>query len=157
MTRGDRRDLAVGFAFISPWVVGFLAFTAIPIALSLYYSLCDYSLLQKPVFTGADNYRSLLAEPIFWHVIRNTLFYAVFALPTGIALALGLAMLLNVKVSGQTVYRTLIFLPSLVPTVAAALLWMWMLNAQNGLLNVLLRKVGVAHPPGWLTDITTRF
>ena len=152
MTRRDRRTVLVGLAFVSPWLVGFVAFTAVPIGLSIYYSVCDYSLLQPPVYVGAANYRGLAADPVFWLAVRNTLGYAAVALPAGLVVALGLAMLLNVKTGGQAVYRTLIFLPSLVPTVAAALLWMWILNAKLGLLNVLLRKVGVADPPGWLTE-----
>jgi multiple sugar transport system permease protein len=138
--------------FLSPWVIGFLVFTLIPISLSLYYSFCNYSVLQKPVFIGLDNYRELMHDPLFWKVNLNTFVYAILALPAGIIVALGLALLLNVPISGQAIYRTLIFLPSLVPAIASAMLWLWIFNSKLGLINFVLRSMGMADPPGWLTD-----
>lgn len=120
--------------------------------LSIYYSFTDYSLLQTPESVGVDNYRQLVNDPIFWKVVWNTAYYAVLALPLGLMLALALALLLNVKIKGQSVYRTLIFLPSLVPAVASAMLWLWLFNSNLGLINFVLRSLGVTHPPGWLTD-----
>ncbi len=154
LTRGERRDLAKGLVFISPWLVGFAAFTALPIGLSIYYSLCDYSLIQRPVVTGIDNYLTLARDSVFWQTIWNTLYYAAVALPCALVLSLGLALLLNVKVPGQAVYRTLVFLPSLVPAVASAMLWLWLLNTRLGLINLALGKLGIGDPPGWLTTTT---
>jgi multiple sugar transport system permease protein len=151
--RSDTRNLWKGLAFVSPWLVGFGLFTLIPIALSFYYSLCEYSLLQKPVFTGASNYQKLMNDPVFWKVLKNTGYYAVLALPLGLLIALSLALLLNARIRGQSVYRTLIFLPSLVPAVAAAMIWLWLFNAKLGLINYALRSIGVHDPPGWLTDV----
>jgi multiple sugar transport system permease protein len=139
-------------AFISPWVIGFIAFTALPIALSLYYSFCDYSLLQSPVFTGIANYQKLLHDPVFWQANFNTCAYALAALPLGLMIALILAILLNVKIRGQSLYRALIFLPSLFPAVASAMLWLWLFNGKLGLVNFVLRKMGVSNTPGWLAD-----
>lgn len=140
--------------FVGPWVVGFLVFTLIPVGLSLYYSFCDYSLLQRepPVFKGLDNYRALAVDPVFWKSLGNTGLYAVMALPLGMIAALGVAMLLNQKISGVSLYRTIVFLPSLVPTVASAMLWLWLFNGKLGLINVALSAIGVPNPPGWLTD-----
>src|SRR4051794_17134503 len=146
------RSLARGLAFLSPWLIGFLAFTAIPVALSLYYSFCDYSLLQPPVFKGLSNYQRLWNDPVFWTALRNTAVYGLLALPLGMLAALGVAMLLNRKVSGVSIYRTIVFLPSLVPAVASAMLWLWLFNAQLGLINTTLRAIGIANPPGWLID-----
>ena len=151
LARSDRHDLLRGLAWVSPWLVGFVAFTALPVGLSLYYGVCDYTLLQRPVYTGADNYRALAHDAVFWQTVGNTLYYAAIALPVGLVLALGLALLLNVKVPGQSVYRTLVFLPSLVPAVASAMLWLWLLNTRLGLVNLALMKLGVTDPPGWLT------
>jgi len=148
----ETRAVLRGLAFLSPWLVGFFVFTLVPIALSLYYSFCDYSLLQPPLYKGLANYNFLIHDPVFWQVMRNTAVYSVLALPLGMLVALGAAMLLNIKIRGQTLYRTLIFLPSLVPTVASAMLWLWLFNAKLGLINVGLRALGVANPPGWLTD-----
>ena len=104
------KNFVKGMAFLSPWLIGFALFTAIPLAMSLYYSFCDFSLLQRPVFTGLSNYRALMHDPVFWKANANTFYYAIFALPIGLALALFFALLLNVKIRGQSIYRTLIFL-----------------------------------------------
>src|SRR5690349_5860918 len=102
MTRGDRYKLAKGLGFLSPWLLGFCLFTALPAGLSLYYSLCDYKLLKSPVFIGPTNYRLLMSDAVFWKSLTNTLYYALLAIPSGIAVALGLALLLNTKIRGRT-------------------------------------------------------
>jgi multiple sugar transport system permease protein len=128
-------------------------FTLLPISLSFYYSFCNYPLIQKPVFVGWDNYRGLMHDPLFWKANLNTFLYAVLALPLGLALALFLAVLLNAKIRGQAIYRTLIFLPSLIPAVASAMLWLWLFNSKLGLVNLLLKSLGIKDPPGWLSDV----
>jgi len=150
MTR-ESKNLCKGLAFLSPWLIGFAAFTLIPVALSLYYSFCNYSLVQSPLFCGWDNYRLLMHDDVFWLVLRNTFIYAAMALPGGLILSLALALLLNRKVRGQSIFRTVVFIPSLVPTIASAALWLWLLNQKLGLVNVMLQAVGI-HGPGWLTD-----
>jgi multiple sugar transport system permease protein len=171
MTAPERRQLGKGLAFLSPWLIGFFVFLLIPVCLSFYFSFCDYSLLQPPAYIGAANYRQLMADPVFWQALRNTLIYAALALPAGLLVALGLALLLNQRIPGQSVYRTVIFLPSLVPTVASAMLWLWLFNTKLGLINTLLDTapaaatlrglnglLGLVHLPriqtpiGWLTD-----
>lgn len=147
----ETRRLLKGLAFTSPWLAGFLIFTLTPILLSLYYSFSDFSILQSPAFIGLDNYRDLANDPVFWKSLRNTGYYALMALPGGLCVSLGLAMLLNVKYPGQAIFRTIIFLPSLVPVVASAMVWLWLYNPQYGLINTLLGKVGITGP-GWLTD-----
>jgi len=151
MHRTETQRLAKGLAFISPWLIGFAAFTFLPIVLSFYYSLCDFSILKPPAYIGAENYTDLLKDPVFWKSLKNTFYYAAMAIPAGLCVSIGLAMLLNVKMPGQAIFRTVIFLPSLVPVVAAAMLWMWLFNARYGLFNVLLAKVGI-EGPGWLSD-----
>ncbi len=140
-----------GLAFLAPWLAGFCIFMLLPIALSLYYSFCDYSLLQPPVWAGLRNYEELFADEVFWRTLRNTGWYAAMALPAGLLVALGLALLLNVPTPGQGIYRTIIFLPSLIPIVASAMLWLWLFNARLGLINAGLGLLGV-NGPGWLTD-----
>src|ERR1019366_2692718 len=147
------RALSRGLAFLSPWLIGFFVFTIVPISLSLYYSFCHYSLLQPPLFKGLDNYRDLAVDPVFWKVLRNTAVYAALALPLGMFAALGIAMLLNSKITGVSIYRPIVFLPSLVPPVASAMLWLWLFNAKLGLINIALRAIGFQNPPGWLTDM----
>jgi multiple sugar transport system permease protein len=149
MTRTDVRNLAKGLAFVSPWLIGFSIFLATPIGLSFYYSLSDYPLARPPMYIGAQNYRWLLHDPLFWRSMRNTAYYAAMALPAGMLVSLGLALLLNAKVWGQGLFRTIIFLPSLIPAVASAMLWLWVFNSKLGLFNHLLGKIGIAGPQ-WL-------
>jgi multiple sugar transport system permease protein len=154
MTRQERQNFFKGMAFLAPWIVGFAVFTAIPIAMSFYYSFCDFSLTvprRSALWIGLDNYRQLLHDSVFWKSLGNTIYYASMALPAGMLVSLGLALLLNAKIRGQTVYRAIIFLPSLVPAVASAMVWMWMYNTQYGLFNYLLGKVGLP-PVGWLGE-----
>jgi len=146
------REALKGYAFISPWLIGFFAFTLLPVVLSFYYSLCSYSLLQPPVFRGLENYRALLDDKIFWLSLRNTLYYAAMALPLGLICALSAALLLNARIRGQAIYRALVFLPSIVPASAAAMLWLWLLNPKLGLINLVLTHMGVENPPGWVND-----
>jgi multiple sugar transport system permease protein len=149
MTRGELRNLAKGLAFISPWLIGFSVFLAVPIGLSFYYSLCDYPLARPPMFIGGQNYHWLLHDPLFWRTLRNTAYYAAMALPGGMLVSLGLALLLNLKVWGQGIFRTIIFLPSLIPAVASAMLWLWIFNSKLGLLNHLLGEIHIDGPQ-WL-------
>src|SRR5262245_19644854 len=116
MTAQDRRQLLRGLTFVSPWLVGFIAFTLLPILLSLYYSFCDFSLLERhpngrlwPVWIGTENYRNLFQDLEFYRTLRNTFEYAIIALPAGLLVSLGLALMLNAPIRGRTIYRTIIF------------------------------------------------
>ncbi len=143
-------NLAAGLLWTAPWWLGFLLLLAGPMALSLYISFCDYPLLQPPVFTGADNYRQLAHDPVFHKTVQNTLVYAAVSIPIGTALAVLLAVLLNQPARGQSFFRACIFVPTVVPLVAAGVVWMWILNPELGLFNNALRTLGVHDPPLWL-------
>lgn len=137
--------------FASPWFIGFSLFLAYPVVASLYYSMCDYSVLRPPVWVGMHNFRNLMKDEVFWISLKNTAIYAGMALPLGMATAIALALLLNTKVRGMTIYRTIFFLPSLVPTIPLAVLWLWVFNGEHGILNEVLRRVGLPAP-NWLSD-----
>jgi multiple sugar transport system permease protein len=151
-----RRNLRNGLLFASPWIVGFLIFTAYPLLASLYYSCCAYSGLCTPHWVGAANYQQMFFEDeLFWRSLRNTAYMVVVALPLGLIAALSLAMLLNQKVRGIAAYRTIYYLPSLVPAVASAILWLWLFNPEIGLINTVLKPMfDIIHipPPAWLGD-----
>ena len=151
MSTKKRAETRTALLFAAPWILGFFIFLLYPLASSLYYSFCDYSVLKDPVWIGGANYQGLFADELFWTTLGNTLFYAAIALPLGMVVDLGLAMLLNTKVRGQTVYRTIFFLPSLVPMVSLAVLWLWMFNTEPGLISQTLRRTGLPVP-NWLTD-----
>ena len=155
MTRGERQSLRTGLLFALPWFIGLSVFTLYPVGASLFYSFCDYSVLQSPIWTGSENYQRMLHDVVFWKSLRNTAFYAALSLPLGMLTSLALALLLNTGVRGMSAFRTIFYLPSIVPVVAGAMLWLWIFNGQYGLLNWALspvcRLVGVA-PPAWLAD-----
>jgi multiple sugar transport system permease protein len=140
------RQLLKGLAWTAPWWLGFVLLLAGPMGLSLYLSFCDYPLLQPPVYVGAENYRGLLSDPVFHKVLLNTLWFAALSIPLSTALGIGLAVLLNQPVRGQSWFRACIFLPTVVPLVAAGAVWMWMLNPEYGLINSSLRAAGLAGP-----------
>lgn len=137
---------------ISPWLVGFLVLTVYPFCASLYWSFCRYDLLSEPRWVGLRNYRRLVAE--FWEggeVARaagNTAYYAAGSVALSVMLGIGLAVMLSWPVRGRAAYRTLCFLPAVVPTVAAAVLWIWLLDPQKGLVNSLLKAVDLPAQ-GW--------
>jgi multiple sugar transport system permease protein len=151
MTRGERRNLWIGLAFISPWIVGFLAFTVYPVAASVYYSFCDYDVLTKPIWVGTLNYRDMLTDRVFWQSLGNTFYFAAFALPLGLIISLLAAVLLNQSVRGRPVFRAIFFLPSLIPVVAASMVWLWILNGSFGLLNQALEWLHIRGPQ-WVAD-----
>jgi multiple sugar transport system permease protein len=155
VTRSERKRLRSGIGFTSLWIVGLAAFTAYPVVASLYYSFCDYSILKSPVWCGLENYHQLVRDDLFWKSLRNTLFYAGLSVPLGTVVALGLAVLLNCEVRGRSIYRLLFFMPSIVPAVASAMLWLWIFNGEyglmNGFLNPILAPFGL-HAPTWLAD-----
>ena len=151
-TRGERRNLAIGLAFISPWLIGFVCFYLYPAIASLYYSFTDFRILQEPSFIGLENYSRMLSDPIFWKSLANTLYLTVFGVPLAIITALGIALLLNTKsIRGIGVFRTIFYLPVVVPSVAAAILWIWLLNPQYGLVNEFLARFGIDGPK-WFYD-----
>ncbi len=161
MSPKDRRDFGTGLLFISPWIVGFLGLCVYPVFSSLYYSMCDYSVLSPAVFTGAENYRELFTDAIFWKALYNTAFFAAFSIPLGLLVSLTLAILLNFDIPARGIFRTIFFLPSLVPMVCLAVLWQWMLNGELGLINNTIKPLlsgwnGIfgthLYPPDWLQD-----
>lgn len=142
--------------FIAPWLVGFCGLIVYPFAASFYWSLCHYDLLSPPRYIGGDNYRRLAEELLngerFGQALWNTAYYAAVSVPLSIALGIGLAVMLSWKVHGQRIYRTLFFLPSVVPVVATSILWMWLLDPQDGFVNYLLSWLGLPQP-GWFNSV----
>ena len=151
--RSSWRRLRLGLLFISPWLIGFLAFTLYPIVASLYYSFTQYDILTPPRFVGLRNYTQLLHDPDFRQAVTNQLYYVVLAVPLSLLAAFGLALLLNTNLRFRSVFRTIFFIPSITPVVAVALVWGWIYNSQYGLLNSLLNSAGFQSVP-WLSSET---
>ncbi len=151
MTGFERKKLWTGLAFTSPWIIGFLVLTLYPISASLYYSFCDYDVLASPAWVGTLNYQDMAMDKVFWQSLWNTFAYAAFALPFGLFTSLFLAVMLNCGVRGKGIFRVIFFLPSLVPMVATAMIWLWIFNGEFGLLNHALSQIGIPGP-NWLGD-----
>lgn len=148
-----RQEAAEGLMFISPWLVGFLAFTIIPVAASLYLSLCRWNLMDTAVWVGLDNYNKLMtgADPKFMKSLMVTTYYTLVSVPLNVVLSIAVALLLNAGIRGMSIFRTIYYLPSVTSGVAVAVLWMWIFNSDFGLLNSLLSRVGL-EPLAWLND-----
>ncbi len=149
--RRRRRSLVVGLAFCLPWIIGLLGLHLVPVVLSLYYSFTDYDILQPPKWVGFDNYLSLFRDSVFWGAVENTVIYALMAIPAGVVFAFGLALLLNTKIRGLAIWRTIYFLPNVLPTVAVSIVWLWVFNPLYGPVNWFLDLLGLPGP-GWFAD-----
>lgn len=161
----ERQHTLNGLLFCLPAIVGLIGLTLYPLVASIYYSFCSYSALRPPKWVGLGNYqiiwRDLTHRGLLFEAIYNTAYYALFAVPLGIATAFSLALLLNQKVKGLAFFRTLFYVPSVVPVVASSVLWLWLLNPQHGLVNILIERsglqsllasLGMKMPIGWLAD-----
>ncbi|MDX6251180.1 MAG: multiple sugar transport system permease protein [Kribbellaceae bacterium] len=151
MTVSARREARLFYLFALPWILGFILFSGGPVLASGVISLSEWSLLGKPRWVGLDNYRQMLDDPVFYLTLRNTLYFGVGSVLLGVVTTFALALLLNQKVRGLGIFRTIFYLPSVVGGVATALLWVQILNPDYGLINYLLGLIGI-HGPGWLAS-----
>lgn len=144
-----RNQKKLAILFMTPWVLGFLVFNLYPILSTVYYSFTQYNLFQAPKWVGLKNYYALFTSPEFYLSLYNTLYYVIFGVGIQLILALSTALLLNMNVKGKSIFRSIYFIPSLMPPVAASLLWVWLLNPKYGLINSLLRFFHL-NEPLWL-------
>ena len=159
MTQSQKRDLKLGLFFVSPYLIGFVGFTVLPLLASFCFSFTHYDIFNAPKWVGGENFVKLAQDRLFWKSLYNTAFYTVFSVPLGMTTAFLLALLLNRKMVARPLFRTIFFLPSIVPLVAASVLWVWVFNSQYGYLNWALQPVCNAWnavfgthvmPPNWL-------
>lgn len=137
--------------FASPWLIGFLVLSLYPLIMSVYYSMTDFNIFQSPEWVGLANYKELFQDPKFYKSLWNTLYMTLLGTPLCLVVGLLMAVLLNQKVKGQSFFRTFFYLPSILPIVAASMLWIWILNPQSGILNSILGFFGLPQP-NWLSD-----
>lgn len=149
------REQRAAYLFLAPWLIGLLAFWAVPIVWSVFISATDWNLISTPSWLGFENYREMLSDDRnFWLSVRVTLKYMVLSVPLYMVVGLGLSLLLNQKMRGMNVFRTILFVPSVLSGVAVAILWVALLNPDVGALNAVLRAVGIDDPPRWLGSPT---
>ena len=152
MSKARRREAGVGFLFVLPWIVGLLAFTVYPILASLYFSFTDYNIVRPPQWTGLSNYTTIFtSDTDFQNGVQNSAYYALISVPLGLVLSLGLALILNLRVRGIGIYRSLFYLPSLAPPVASTIVFLMLLDPDHGIVNILLTTVGLPAP-AWFSD-----
>src|SRR5579859_6087294 len=131
-----RREAFTFYLLISPWLIGFVVFLAYPMLRSLYLSFTSYSLLSPPVWVGFQNYQRIASDEQFWQSLKVTLLYALGSVPGGTIIALGIALVLAQKLRGINFWRTIFFMPSVLSSIAVAILWLFIFRPQGGLLNV---------------------
>ncbi len=176
------REAVEGYLFISPWLIGFTVFALGPLVASILISFSGWDLISRPKFVGAANYVEIAGDPLILKALYNTFFYAAFSVPLGLVLALFLALMLNRRMAGVNIYRTVFYLPAITSGVAICLLWKLLFNSDSGLINEVLRhggagiywivvklhegiqaisprlslaalvRLGPPEPPGWLAD-----
>lgn len=159
MSRASRERLRAGIAFSSPLIFGLATLTLYPVLSSFYFSFTDYPTVSPPgaparIWVGLSNFNELAHDPRFWLSVWNTFYFVLFAVPLGMMVGLMLALLLNLKVRGLAFYRTMFFLPSIMPLIATCVLWFQILSPDHGLLNEFLRAFGLPESwvPRWLQD-----
>ncbi len=147
----SRREALVAYLFISPWLFGLLLFLIGPILLSFYFSLTKYNLAQAPQWLGLANYERMLTDPFVGIALRVTGTYTLLAVPLGTIASLLIALLLNQKVAGIRVFRTIFYMPSLISGVAVAIVFSWLFSHRLGIINFILSRLGI-QGPNWLGD-----
>ncbi len=152
-TLAFRRNIT-GYLFISPFMLGFILWFLIPALIALYLSVHQWNLMSAPEFVGLANVEHLFKDPLLPQALKATFLYTIISVPVGMVLSFGLAMLLNNQLPGIGIFRTIFYLPSIIPAVASAALWAWMFNTEFGLINVIIRafggqKIPWLQSPGW--------
>jgi multiple sugar transport system permease protein len=153
-SRAARREERAGFLFASPWLIGTLLFLIGPIVASVLLSFTDWNLISPARWVGLENYRDMVADRDFRQSINVTLYFAVLAIPLYQVAGVALALLLNQRLRGMYLFRTILFLPAVLSGVAVAVLWSQLLNPDLGVVNQFLRAIGIDDPPRWLNSST---
>jgi multiple sugar transport system permease protein len=150
-----QREEVEAYLFLTPWILGFLIFILGPLLAAIYLSLTDYAILKPPQFIGLVNFRNMFTlDDLFWQSLRVTAAYTFLSVPLGVSAGYALALLLNQNVKGLSVWRTIFYMPAVVSGVAVAVMWLWVFHPDMGIVNNLLRSLGVEGPrwfgsPDW--------
>lgn len=151
MTRLQRDEMVAGLAFVSPWVIGFLWFNLYPVVASVYYSFTSFHVIETPQWIGLNNFVTLLGDDLFWTSLFNTAYYIAGSVPLDLIAALFFAILLNLRLPLRDLLRTCYYVPTVVPTVASAILWIMLFNTHGGIINATLGLFGIPEIP-WLSS-----
>ena len=150
-----RRNRRKAYLFLLPNFLGFIVFTLIPVAMALFYSFTNYDGNKKMDFVGLDNFIKLFSDSSFVISLQNTIIYTIVTVPLIIVLSLLISVLMNNGVKGAPVYRAIMLFPHIASIVAVTVVWQFLYNAKSGPINQILRSIGIANPPSWLSDKKT--
>lgn len=154
INHAKKREAIAGYIFVAPALIGFVILIAGPIVASFVLSLTDFDMINNPKFIGFENYRTMIQDPLFWQSLKVISIYACLGLPLNLVLSLALAILLNHKIRSISLWRTIYYLPTVVAPASVAVLWVWILNPEFGVINGFLRTFGV-EGANWLGDTRT--
>ncbi len=147
----EKKDTFAFFAFAAPWIIGFLFFTVLPMIVSLGISFTKWDILSAPKWIGIGNYLDMFSDPLFFKSLQVTFTYSIFAVPLNVVLSVFVALLLNNKIKGMNIFRTIFYMPAVVSGVVVAIVWLWMFNPEFGILNHILSMIGIVGPK-WVYD-----
>lgn len=147
----NKRRTITGYLFIMPFILGFFLWFLTPTLVAVWLTFTDWNLIRAPRYVGLDNLARLGTDNLFWQSLKVTTLFTLASVPLGLVGAFVLALLINTKVKGIAYFRTIYYLPSIVPAVASAVLWAWIFNTEFGLLNAMLRVVNIPRI-AWLQD-----
>lgn len=146
-----KKKLSPGYFFVAPWFISYFLFSLVPMLLSIYMSFTNWPVIGKPQFIGLQNFKDIFQDEAFFNSLIVTVKYAIVAVPLGMAASFTVALIMSSKTKGLNLYRTIYYLPAVVSGVAVGIIWRWIFDPKNGLINNLLALVGITGP-GWLTD-----
>lgn len=146
-----RQRTITGYIFISPFILGFLFWFLIPALVAVYLTFHEWNLIQQPRFVGLANIENLFDDPLLPQSLKATFIYTIISVPLGMLFSFVLALLVNNRFRGVGIFRTIYYLPTVVPSVASAVLWSWIFNTEFGLMNVFIRGIGGPKIP-WIQD-----
>ncbi len=152
-----RREELAGWLFAAPALIGFLVFTLLPMLFSLFWSMTDFNVFKKVTnFIGLQNYQTMFStkDLYFSDSLKATAYYAVLNVPASILFSFSIALMLSSSIRGRGIFRSIFYLPGIIPAVCSCMVWVWLLNQQYGLINTVLKTVGIT-PPGWIWDKKT--
>lgn len=151
MTKKEKSDGLAFFVFASPWIIGFIFLTVIPMLASLVISFTKWDILSNPEWIGIGNYQEMIVDSLFYKSLQITFTYTFFSVPLNVVVSVFVALLLNNKIRGMNVYRTIFYMPAVVSGVVTAIVWLWMFNPEFGVFNNILGMVGITGPK-WVYD-----
>ncbi|MDR0832328.1 MAG: sugar ABC transporter permease [Bacillales bacterium] len=152
MTKKQKKETFYGWLFVSPQLIGLIAFVIFPLLFSFYLMFAQWNFIDAPVFVGLDNFKFIFRDTVFKKSILNTFIYLITIVPLTVLTSLSLAILTNRKMKFLKFYRAAFFLPMVTSTVAIAMVWFFIYEPNGGIINSLLFSLGMNDPPGWLID-----